>query len=95
MLQTVGEGAERLLCTPHAQPWPAAWTHGKGVVGHTLGRRRETLPNKGRFSELFGASYLTAAEEKVILCGGFVSGSGTELWGPEISQSCDQPYIEN
>ena len=29
MLQTVGEGAERLLCTPHAQPWPAAWTHRK------------------------------------------------------------------
>ena len=66
MLQTVGEGAERLLCTPHAQPWPTAWTHGREVAGHTLGRRRETLPNKGRFSELFGASYLTPAFEKVI-----------------------------
>ena len=66
VLKTVGEGAERLMCIPHAQPWAPGPPQQGGRSTTTLGNGEKPCQNEVRFFELFVASYLCPVQCRVI-----------------------------
>ena len=84
MLQTVGEGAERLLCTPHAQPWPAAWTHGRSWSTMTW-RRPRNLAKQGKVFRVIWSRVIRVLSNKKLFFGeGSFQASAASCWLRDI-----------
>ena len=85
MLQTVGEGAERLLCTPHAQPWPAACTHRKVRSTITLGDARN-LAKRGKIFRVISERDISLLlTKKLSYCARSFQSAGVSYWLRDIS----------